>query len=624
MKVAVTYADAFGQYIVTSPETFVVGNGATDTLDGSEESDVILGLARNDVIVGFSGADTVDGGTGTDTIRLTGTSSDLNAAADVQIVDVEAISFGDATEGIAVDLSRQTDGFRITGSGFADTITGSSGADIINAGSGDDVIIGFAGADRINGGGGTDTLVLSETSADLNGAANNQLVSVREVTAATATGSVVIDLSGQSEGFWITGSAFADTLSGGQGNDNFSGFTFGDTLDGAGGTDTLRLTGSSTEVDGASDAQIVNIEAITFAGTTEGIAVDLSRQTDGFRITGSGFADTITGSSGADIINAGSGDDVIIGFAGADRINGGGGTDTLVLSETSADLNSAANNQLVSVREVTAATATGSVVIDLSGQSEGFWITGSAFADVLTGGAGSDRILAGDGDDTILGFVGSDNVDGESGYDTIVISETSATLNSASNARIVNIEAVSASSASSAVTIDLSRQKDGFSITGSDWADSLTGSAGLDNIAGGAGDDSINGGAGADMMTGGSGADTFVFSRHTETGTSATTRDQILDFVSTVENGLEHDIIDLSAIDAIQGGSNDAFTFNPTAWNGAGNQFTVAGQLSYQYVTDQNGVESTIISGNINNNLAPDFQIALVGHVYLTASDFIL
>ena len=93
VKVAVTYADAFGRYIVTSPETFVVGSGAADTLDGSEESDVILGLAGNDVIVGFSGADTVDGGTGTDTIRLTGTSSDLNAAADVQIVDVEAISF---------------------------------------------------------------------------------------------------------------------------------------------------------------------------------------------------------------------------------------------------------------------------------------------------------------------------------------------------------------------------------------------------------------------------------------------------------------------------------------------------------------------------------------------------
>ena len=174
------------------------------------------------------------------------------------------------------------------------------------------------------------------------------------------------------------------------------------------------------------------------------------------------------------------------------------------------------------------------------------------------------------------------------------------------------------------MAIDLSRQTDGFSVTGSAWADGLTGSSGRDVISGGAGNDVIKGGAGADMLTGGDGADTFIFSSAFESGTSTATRDQIFDFVSTLENGSEHDVIDLSAIDAIQGGADQAFTFNPTVWDGVGAQFTAAGQLRYQHVTDDSGVASTIISGNINTNLAADFQIVLAGHVSLTAGDFIL
>ena len=158
IQVTATYADAFGQYTITSPETYIVGDGAANTLVGSAASDVILGLAGNDVIVGFSGADTVDGGSGSDTIRLTGSSVDLDGAADAQIVNVEAITAASATSGVTLDLSRQSEGFTVTGSGYADTITGSAGADVINAGSGNDLIIGFVGADKINGGRGTDTL----------------------------------------------------------------------------------------------------------------------------------------------------------------------------------------------------------------------------------------------------------------------------------------------------------------------------------------------------------------------------------------------------------------------------------------------------------------------------------
>jgi Ca2+-binding RTX toxin-like protein len=197
-------------------------------------------------------------------------------------------------------------------------------------------------------------------------------------------------------------------------------------------------------------------------------------------------------------------------------------------------------------------------------------------------------------------------------------------LNGASNTQLTSVEVVSAADAASAVTIDLNRQNDGFTMTGSSWSDVLTGSSGSDVIAGGAGNDTIKGGAGADVIYGGDGADVFVFSRVTDSGMSATTRDSIMDFVSSNQNPDMHDVIDLSEIDAIQGGSNQAFSFNDVPWNGVGAQFTGAGQLSYQFVTDESGEARTIISGNVNSNLGADFQIALMGHVILSTNDFIL
>jgi Ca2+-binding RTX toxin-like protein len=594
------------------------------TITGSAFADSLTGGRGNDTFVGFTSGDTINGGSGTDTVRLQGSSAALDAASDADIQGVEAISFSGVTVPVTVDLSRQTEGFTVTGTSLADTIRGSSGADRINAGSGNDTILGYVGDDRVNGGSGTNTLVLSETSHDLNNAANDRLISVQIVTAAAAAAAVTISLANQTEGFSIIGSAFADVLTGGMGNDTFQGMTDGDVLNGGAGTDTLRLTATSAPVNGASDAQIVNVEAITFSGAVAAVNLDLSQQSDGFTVTGTNHADTIRGSTGADTLNTGSGNDLIVGFVGMDRLNGGSGTDTLQITATSVDLNNATNAQLSSIEAVSAASAAQAVVINLSNQSEGFALTGSAFADVLTGGAGSDTIQAGAGDDTIIGFVGSDNVNGGDGYDTIVLTQTSTTLNAASGSRISNVEAVSASSAAAGVTIDLSRQTEGFTVTGSDWADTLIGSTGRDVIAGGAGNDVIRGGAGADVLTGGEGADTFVFASMSDSGPSATARDNILDFVGSLQNGVEHDVIDLSAIDAISGGANDAFVFNPTAWDGVGNQFTGAGQLRYQFVTDANGVESTIISGNVNSNLAADFQITLAGHITLSATDFIL
>jgi len=162
------------------------------------------------------------------------------------------------------------------------------------------------------------------------------------------TAAVTLNLSNQTEGFTITGSAGVDSITGGAGNDTINGAQNTDTLlDGAAGTDTLNVA-SFASFTSSSDAQIANIENVVL-GTSA--TVNLSNQTEGFNITGpvtfTGFttnitggagndtinsgadAATINGGAGADSITAGAGNDTIDGGAGADSINGGAGADTM-------------------------------------------------------------------------------------------------------------------------------------------------------------------------------------------------------------------------------------------------------------------------------------------------------
>jgi Ca2+-binding RTX toxin-like protein len=108
-------------------------------------------------------------------------------------------------------------------------------------------------------------------------------------------------------------------------------------------------------------------------------------------------------------------------------------------------------------------------------------------------------------------------------------------------------------------------------------------------------------------MTGGTGADVFRFQSLADVGT-LTTRDRITDFSQA-----EGDKIDLSAIDAIAGGADDAFTFI-----GTNVAFTnTAGQLRAGYVGSL-----TIIEADIDGNGVAEFQIQLTGNILLTGGDF--
>jgi Ca2+-binding RTX toxin-like protein len=143
-------------------------------------------------------------------------------------------------------------------------------------------------------------------------------------------------------------------------------------------------------------------------------------------------------------------------------------------------------------------------------------------------------------------------------------------------------------------------------IEGGSGKDLLFGGGGRDTIDGGDGRDRISGGPGLDTLSGGAGADTFIYTNIRESAPSP--RDSITDFKPG------KDIIDLSAIDAVRGGSDDSFHFIGSApFSG------VAGELRY---TPEHA--PTFIAADVDGDGLADFGIALSQHRVLTATDFIL
>ena len=130
---------------------------------------------------------------------------------------------------------------------------------------------------------------------------------------------------------------------------------------------------------------------------------------------------------------------------------------------------------------------------------------------------------------------------------------------------------------------------------------------GADTLRGGAGNDTISGRGGADMLFGGGGNDTFLFTNLTDSGPNS--NDSIADF----SNG---DLIDLSRIDAIFGGSDDAFSFIGDA------AFSAPGQLRVTQLFNQ----GYLVEADVNGDTIADFALVLTitDNHPITVNDFFL
>jgi Ca2+-binding RTX toxin-like protein len=401
----------------------MVGGGPKDTGGGGSSGpapaltftlttgiDKFTGAARDDVFIAghdtMSASDVLNGGGGHDVLLITANQQNLT----VRPTSIEEVRLNDGHTlyATAVDLGPSAFGTFAFGHS-ATTNTG-------------DVTLSI---DSVS-----ETANLSGITA---GQAGTSTSRIKAVYTNGPTGQLDITLTGLDDIFTgttysdtINGGAGADTLNGGDGNDNFVGFLGADFIDGGAGlADTLLLNATSTDLNAATDAQIVSVEMVSLTSATAGVVLNLSAQSEGFYISGSQHGDIIYGGKGADNISGGNGDDTFVGFEGADQLEGGAGTNTLRLTATSADLNVAGNSKLQDIQNIDAATAAAGVTITLTAQTEALNITGSAHNDTLTGGSGSDVLIGGEGDDVLTGGGGADDLTGGDGADTFVFTSVS-------------------------------------------------------------------------------------------------------------------------------------------------------------------------------------------------------
>ena len=269
--------------------------------------------------------------------------------------------------------------------------------------------------------------------------------------------------------------------------------------------------------------------------------------------------------------------------------------------------------------------------IDLGAGDDHF--NGGAKAETVKDGDGSDTITFGAGNDTYIATGaatdGSDVVNGGKGIDTYDASSTglavTINLDVVAHTEPAGLGFLDSTSHLAVAAIGADTGIDtiiGFEnalggggkdiifgsaaanhLEGGSGDDDLFGFGGNDVIDGGANQDFIVGGGGKDILTGGADPDRFWYFSVSDSGTTAETRDVIMDFQ---DDGLGGEVIELSQIDADTTNgpnTNDGFSFIGTNVNWGGN----AGELRAVWTAT-----GQIIEGDVNGDSKADFSIEII------------
>ena len=250
----------------------------------------------------------------------------------------------------------------------------------------------------------------------------------------------------------LIGSNLADEIFGGAGNDQIAGLGGDDFLDGGSGVDTVTYAGTTQGV-------IVDLAAGTATGAEIGSdtlsAIEnviggsgddvITGNANGNRLEGGGGADVLDGGAGNDVLLGQAGDDLLIGGSGEgdDVLDGGAGVDTVTYASTTQGV----------IVDLAAGTATGAETgSDTLSAIEN--VIGGSGDDAITGNANGNRLEGGGGDDTINGRLGDDFIDGGAGFDTVVLSgsigdysistvgDTTTVVGPDGNDTLINVEAL--------------------------------------------------------------------------------------------------------------------------------------------------------------------------------------
>jgi len=518
-----------------SSAVHIVGNDGANDFRGTAKADTLEGGAGNDLFIINSAADhaageLVSGGDGFDTLQL---QSALPQTLVVQAgVDVERIQLKSLLVASNIDASALTSGTQIRGSDMNnvltggagnDTLVGLGGADTLAGGDGDDTFLVTSPVQLINdvidGGAGNDGLLLTQT-ADLNfvnfmlPAALPGIETVElgnsMVPSVFGGSSISVLADNRDDGtkivgtsdvhYWVSGSAYDDTLVGGVLADTLLGAAGNDSLSGGGGADSLVAGTGADILDGGDGGDIYTLRDLDW---DDDVVAD-------------------SGSDGVDTVN------LVVG-------------DFFFLSSLSGPIQPGLQLEGIERVAVEVTVTPQNVEFDFSDRDQGFifngildelplggpasgllTLVGTDFGDRFEAGFGHHRYVGGLGDDTFAGANRDSRYEGGDGHDEVWLNSASYALPSSwsgieqivlgdvSTGATTGIQGIRLSAGGSANALEITGNDGNNTVIGTRFDDTIAGNGGHDTISGGLGNDVIDGGASSDYLLGGGGDDVFV------------------------------------------------------------------------------------------------------------------
>jgi Ca2+-binding RTX toxin-like protein len=492
-----SYTEAMTVAVTDQINDIYYGTNGDDSLTGGIGNDILYGYDGNDTLYGMAGNDNLEGGNGND-ILIGGDGADFLKGG----IGSDTASYASAVMDILASLANAasntagTEAFGDTYDSIENLIGGSGNDNLIGNDGEDNILTGGAGGDRLEGGTHStfgDTASYANATAGVITSLSGVITQTGDAIGDTYFG--IENITGSNLGDTLIGDEFANTLTGGVGDDILEGMIGADKLIGGDGiTDTGNDTASYAHASGPdgviasltlpSDFSVGIGPTVTPSGDAAG---DLYEGIE--NLTGSNYNDTLIGNSGANSLTGGFGNDTLEGMAGADSLFGGGGTaDTASYVHAAAGVTASLTSTLASIQTGDAEGDSFTLIENLTGSNYNDTLIGREFVNILTGG---------DGDDILEGMAGADKLYGDAG------SNSASYLHATATSGIIGI---TASLALPATNNGHAAGDEYFNIQnliGSRFDDTLTGRDGEDNI--------LTGGVGADILNGGTGTDTASY-----------------------------------------------------------------------------------------------------------------
>lgn len=550
------------------------------TLTGSANISA-AGNAADNLLVGNAGNNTLDGGAGADIMRG-GLGDDTYVVDNAadQVIELAEAGLDRVISSITYTLPGHVEHLTLTGSANISGI-GNALVNFLVGNNGDNILDGSAGADAMSGGLGNDTYVIDNPGDQIIESAGGGIDRVISSISYTLRANLEhLTLTGTAN-ISAGGNALANVLIGNSGNNTLDGAAGADVMQGADGNDTYVVDNDGDRVIELADGGMDRVMS--------SVSYSLGANLEHLVLTGIGNISG-AGNSLANFLVGNGGNNTLDGGAGADIMQGGQGNDTYVVDN--------AGDRVIELADGGMDRVISSVSYTLGANVEHLVLTGTGNISG-TGNALANFLVGNDGNNLLDGGAGIDAMQGGQGDDIYVVDTV--------GDQVIELAGGGTDYVIASVSFALRADVEHLTLVGTAAIDGF-GNVLANNLIGNGASNRLEGGGEADRLTGGGGADTFVY-RSVNDSTS-TARDVIQDFA-------DGDLIDLSLIDAVASTqTNDAFAFvGAAAFSGKAGELRAFNAGSVWIVegdSDGNGVADLVI------------EVLVTDGTPLAATDFLL